>query len=165
MLFHQKLLIIISFVFCTVSAYGSSSSQLGSVDFATSGNLKAKKLFAHGLAALHSFWYDEALNAFEQSNMVDPNFVMGYWGQAMTYNKTLWEKQNIRAGKKVLIKIKDISKITARELSYLEAVMHLYGKGDKKTRDEAYAKANKLGLWAMEFEYPWEWRKKVREGN
>ena len=30
----------------------------------------------------------------------------------------------------------------------------------KYAEDEAYAKANKLGLWTMEFEYPWDWRKK-----
>ena len=35
----------------------------------------------------------------------------------------------------------------------------------KYAEDEAYAKANKLGLWTMEFEYPWEWRKKIREQN
>ena len=26
--------------------------------------------------------------------------------------------------------------------------------------DEDYAKFNKLGMWSMEFEYPWVWRKK-----
>ena len=26
--------------------------------------------------------------------------------------------------------------------------------------DEDYAKFNKLGMWSMEFDYPWEWRKK-----
>ena len=35
----------------------------------------------------------------------------------------------------------------------------------KYAEDEAYAKANKLGLWTMKFEYPWEWRKKIREQN
>ena len=35
----------------------------------------------------------------------------------------------------------------------------------KYAEDEAYAKKNKLGLWVMEFEYPWEWRKKIREQN
>jgi len=35
----------------------------------------------------------------------------------------------------------------------------------KYAQDEEYAKANKLGLWTMEFEYPWEWRKKIREAN
>ena len=31
--------------------------------------------------------------------------------------------------------------------------------------DEEYAKVNKLGLWTMKFEYPWKWRKKIREQN
>ena len=35
----------------------------------------------------------------------------------------------------------------------------------KYAEDEAYAKANKLGLWTMKFEYPWKWRKKIREDN
>ena len=35
----------------------------------------------------------------------------------------------------------------------------------KYAEDEEYAKTNKLGLWTMEFEYPWEWRKKIREQN
>ena len=26
--------------------------------------------------------------------------------------------------------------------------------------DEDYAKSNKLGMWSMEFDYPWDWRKK-----
>ncbi len=30
----------------------------------------------------------------------------------------------------------------------------------KYAQDEKYAKINKLGIWKMKFEYPWEWRKK-----
>ena len=30
----------------------------------------------------------------------------------------------------------------------------------KYAHDEEYAKINKLGIWKMKFEYPWEWRKK-----
>ena len=30
----------------------------------------------------------------------------------------------------------------------------------KYVEDEKYAKKNNLGLWAMEFEYPWDFRKK-----
>ena len=29
----------------------------------------------------------------------------------------------------------------------------------KYAEDEEYAKTNKLGLWTMEFEYPWVWKK------
>ena len=36
-----------------------------------------------------------------------------------------------------------------------------YRKYSKKfISDEEFAKANKLGMWSMEFEYPWDWRKK-----
>jgi len=35
----------------------------------------------------------------------------------------------------------------------------------KYLKDEVYAKINKQGLWNMKFEYPWEWRKKIREAN
>ena len=24
---------------------------------------------------------------------------------------------------------------------------------------------NNLGIWNMKFEYPWDWRKKIREGK
>ena len=37
-----------------------------------------------------------------------------------------------------------------------------YSKG-KFANDQEYAKMNKLGIWNMEFEYPWIWKKKVRE--
>ena len=37
-----------------------------------------------------------------------------------------------------------------------------YSKG-KFANDQEYAKKNKLGFWNMNFEYPWIWKKKVRE--
>ena len=30
----------------------------------------------------------------------------------------------------------------------------------KFIEDENYAKSKKLGMWSMEFDYPWDWRKK-----
>ena len=36
-----------------------------------------------------------------------------------------------------------------------------YRKYSKKfVSDEEFAKSNKLGMWSMKFEYPWDWRKK-----
>ena len=42
-----------------------------------------------------------------------------------------------------------------------------YPKYSKKkyAEDEKYARNNNLGIWNMKFEYPWEWRKKIREGK
>ena len=36
-----------------------------------------------------------------------------------------------------------------------------YRKYSKKfIPDEEFAKSNKLGMWSMKFDYPWDWRKK-----
>ena len=36
-----------------------------------------------------------------------------------------------------------------------------YRKYSKKfIDDEDYAKSNKIGMWAMKFEFPWDWRRK-----
>jgi endonuclease YncB( thermonuclease family) len=37
-----------------------------------------------------------------------------------------------------------------------------YSKG-KFAKDQEHAKKNKLGIWNMNFEYPWEWKKKIRK--
>ena len=119
----------------------ASEPQLGTVSFPTSGSKAAQQHFIRGVAALHSFWYTEALSAFEQSTKNDPDFVMGYWGLAMAHNHPLWEEQNTEAAKAALEKIKNISKLTQREQDYIHAVQLLYGDGEKHMRDKAYSRA------------------------
>ena len=42
-----------------------------------------------------------------------------------------------------------------------EGYAFAYRKYSKKfVYDEDYARKNNLGMWAMRFEYPWDWRKK-----
>ena len=130
------------FVFAAVFADASSlPSKLGKIEFPTSGSKEVQRHFLRGVAALHSFWYEEALAAFRQSTKVDPNFVMGYWGEAMAHNRTLHEQQDAQAAREALVKVKAITQVTARERAYLDAVKLLYGKGDKRSRDEAYSNA------------------------
>ena len=42
---------------------------------------------------------------------------------------------------------------------------YTYYSKKKFAEDEKYAKNNKLGLWKIKFDYPWIWRKKVRENK
>ena len=59
-----------------------SSNQLGTIEFPTSTSSRlAQKHFIRGVAALHSFWYTEAINAFEKSTIADPNlqWAIGVW--------------------------------------------------------------------------------------
>ena len=119
----------------------AQESQLGRVEFPTSGSEKAQAHFLRGLAALHSFWYEEALEAFRESTKVEPDFALGYWGEAMAHNHPLWSEQDIAAARQVLAKIKETPKLTDRERAYLAAIRLLYGEGDKRARDAAYSAA------------------------
>jgi len=119
----------------------AQQSQLGKVDFPTSGSATAQAHFVRGVAALHSFWFEEALDAFRESTKIEPDFMMGYWGEAMAYNHPLWSEQDTEAGRKTVEKIKDSPKLSERERGYLNAVRQLYGEGDKLVRDKAYCAA------------------------
>lgn len=39
--------------------------------------------FARGVEALHDFWFEEAAERFRAVQSAAPNFVLGYWGEAM----------------------------------------------------------------------------------
>ena len=99
------------------SSLYAQESQLGKVEFPTSGSEKAQAHFLRGLAALHSFWYEEAAEAFRESTKVEPDFAMGYWGEAMTHNHPLWSEQDIAAARQVLSKIKETPKLTRARAS------------------------------------------------
>lgn len=128
-------------IFVLVLGVSAQESQLGRVEFPTSGSPQAHAHFLRGLAALHSFWYEEAVEAFRESTKVDPEFMMGYWGEAMTHNHPLWSEQDLTAARLVVAKFKDSPKLTERERAYLNAVKALYGDGDKRARDAAYSSA------------------------
>jgi len=134
-------IILCAICFLCVVCASAQESKLGRVEFPTSGSEKAQAHFLRGLAALHSFWYEEALEAFRESTKVEPDFAMGYWGEAMAHNHPLWSEQDIAAARLVLAKIKETPKLTDRERAYIDAVRLLYGDGDKRSRDTAYSAA------------------------
>ncbi|MFY9608710.1 MAG: hypothetical protein WAU45_08870 [Blastocatellia bacterium] len=119
----------------------AQQTQLGKIDFPTSGSTKAQAHFVRGVAALHSFWFEEALEEFRESTKLEPDFMMGYWGEAMAHNHPLWSEQDTEAGRSTVAKIKDTPTLTERERAYLNAVKVLYGEGDKLARDKAYCAA------------------------
>ncbi len=118
-----------------------SGADLGSVAFPTSAkNPQAQALFERGLAALHSFWYEEAANAFRAARDLEPSFAMAYWGEAMTHNHPIWMEQDRDAARAILEALpKDAG--TPREREWLATLDALYGEGDKRTRDAAYERA------------------------
>ncbi|HBP89055.1 MAG TPA: hypothetical protein DD706_15315 [Nitrospiraceae bacterium] len=121
------------------SEENAALGQLGSIEFPASGSTEAHPHFLRGVAALHSFWYEEAIDAFRRATTIDPNFVMGYWGEAMANNHPVWGEENVEAARAALGKVSDTASATVRERRYLEAVNTLFGEGDKFDRDQAYA--------------------------
>jgi tetratricopeptide (TPR) repeat protein len=140
------LLVVFAVVMLAVSAHAcqeqSEARRLGGIHFPTSARSeKAQAHFLRGVGALHSFSYGLALEAFRKATEIEPDFMMGHWGEALAYNQTLWGKQDTEAARKVLADIKDVPKLSPRERAYLQAVKLLYGEGDKAARDQAYATA------------------------
>ncbi|MFL6228076.1 MAG: hypothetical protein ACJ741_04795 [Pyrinomonadaceae bacterium] len=120
----------------------AQSSQLGALDFPTStASKEAQEHFVRGVAALHSFWYQEARDEFRAASQLDPDFMMAYWGEAMTFNHPLWAEQDADSARAVVKKLRDDAKLTPRERGFIGALRLLYGDGDKLARDEAYAAA------------------------
>jgi pentatricopeptide repeat protein len=75
---------------------------------------------------------------------LDSNFVMAYWGEAMSYNHPLWKERFSEEGTAALQKLAS-SKAermtmakTPIEADLLAAVEILYGEGDKEEVDVAY---------------------------
>jgi tetratricopeptide (TPR) repeat protein len=80
---------------------------------------------------------------------------MAYWGEALTYNQTLWGEQDLPAARAALAKLAATPQLraakpaTAREQAYLASVEQLYGNGDKSRRDSNFSAA--LGTLARSY--------------
>ena len=95
---RRFLIVLVHLLNCT-----RRSRNSGALSFQRRDLEEAQAHFLRGLAALHSFWYEEALEAFRESTKVEPDFAMGYWGEAMAHNHPLWSEQDIAAARQVLV--------------------------------------------------------------
>jgi tetratricopeptide (TPR) repeat protein len=129
------------------TSFAQPPQKLGEVAFANSGAAEAQAPFLRGLALLHNFEYESAAEAFKAAQNVDPDFVMAYWGEAMTHNHAVWMEQDTEAARAVLSRLAPTREArarlarTARETAYLAAVETLYGEGAKEARDDLYSAA------------------------
>jgi len=134
---------------------GPIAPRLGATHFPNSGAPRAQRDFLRGLLLLHSFEYQAARSAFQTAERIDPGFAMAYWGEALSYNQTLWKEQDLDAARAALAKLaatpeeRAAKAGTARERGYLASVEQLYGNGDKTQRDANFSAA--LGTLARTF--------------
>ncbi|MFC1688175.1 hypothetical protein ACFL0N_05030 [Pseudomonadota bacterium] len=121
---------------------------LGQISFpTTTRSPEAQAAFIRGMLLLHLFEYPFARDEFLRAQELDPGFAMAYWGEAMTHNHPIWDRQNLQAGRAALMKLATTpeQRITAtpapREQGFLAAIEMLYGGGTKAQRDVAYMRA------------------------
>jgi tetratricopeptide (TPR) repeat protein len=126
-----------------VSAPGQT--PLGQISFPATGSAAAQTEFIRGVLWLHSFGYEEAIDAFRAAQKIDPVFAMAYWGEAMAFNQPLWFHEELGSAQAALRKFaptpaeRAARVVTPRERLYFSAVEALFGTGDKATRDRTYA--------------------------
>lgn len=148
----MRLLVVVA-VWCwtclapCVGVAAQADAGLGELHFSNSGAPAAQPSFARGLLLLHSFEYDAARRAFQEAQRADPGFALAYWGEALTYNHTLWDEQDPQAARAALAKLAATPELrlrrapTPREQAYLASVDTLFGAGSKEERDRAYCAA------------------------
>jgi len=106
------------------------AEQVGHVTFPVSCNAEAQRHFEHGMALLHSFWWDQASAAFRAVIAADSTCAMAYWGLALNS----WGNpfaggpsgDNLQQGKAAAERAMALGAPTARERGLLAAAGALY---------------------------------------
>jgi tetratricopeptide (TPR) repeat protein len=118
-----------------------AAATVGVVDFkVTTGKPESQACFNRAVAMLHNFWFEEAREQFETCAAAEPGLQMAWWGVAMTYNHSLWNRVWPDEARAALKKITAVESLSARERGYVEAIQALYGTGSKSEREIAYSK-------------------------
>jgi tetratricopeptide (TPR) repeat protein len=121
------------------------SPRLGRVVFQNSGSPAAQESFLRGVAWLHSFGYEDAIDAFRAAQKIDPSFALAYWGEAMSFSQPLWFFEEVPQARAALAKLGPtpearIAKAkTPSEQGFMRAVEALFGPGEKAARHAAFA--------------------------
>ncbi len=141
----RRLTLLILTVLVAASLQGQERG-LGRVTFPNSGSPAAQSDFLRGVAWLHSFGYEDAIDAFRAAQKIDPSFALAYWGEAMSFSQPLWQFEEVDKGKAALAKFGKTSEEriakarTPRERGFMRAVEALFGSGSTAVRAAAHAK-------------------------
>jgi tetratricopeptide (TPR) repeat protein len=128
---------------------GAADERLGTVNFSTSCNAAAQKVFNRAVALLHSFEFGRALDAFAATLETDPSCAMAEWGTALSrwsnpFAPGLRAAPVLRQGRDAVKRAKALNPKTVRERAYIDAVSQLYDafeSVDQPTRIVAYRDA------------------------
>ncbi len=144
------LAVLVSALCLSLSAQSGTSQarpDLGVIVFPNSGAPAAQAAFLRGVAWLHNFGYEDAIDAFREAQQIDPSFALAYWGEAMCFSQPVWFHEEVESGRATLRKLgaspeERLARArTPRERGYLAAVEALFGPGDTRARNLKHSEA------------------------
>jgi hypothetical protein len=137
----------------------ASADQIGSasVRFETSCAPAVAADFNRAVALLHSFWFAQAITAFNAVAAKDPSCAMAHWGVALSQWGNpfagLRAPQQIELGRAAIQKAQVTGSPTPRERAYIGAVAQLFTDASPQTqRSRVAAYAN--GMAAVVRDHP-----------
>jgi tetratricopeptide (TPR) repeat protein len=124
------------------------AATLGSVTFPVSCAPGVATAFERAVAMLHSFWFVEAVEAFQSIAAADPSCAMAYWGIAMTemgnpMARVMPAETVLREGAAAAARAVELApNASHRERMYIDAVDAYYRtEGDLASRMRAHEEA------------------------
>jgi tetratricopeptide (TPR) repeat protein len=142
-----SLFCVLSLIFFLSAAPALAQQGFGEVAFKNSGPATAQADFLLGLAQLHDFEYDDAAEHFRKAQQIAPDFVLAYWGEAMTQNHPVWHEEDVTAAREILKRLAPTPEArlakapTEREKLYLRSIEVLFSDGTKAERYGKYESA------------------------
>jgi hypothetical protein len=120
------------------AAAGTNSVGSDSVSFLTSCAPALRQEFNRAVALLHSFWFAQAIAAFDGVAAKDPSCAMAHWGVALSRWGNpfagLRAPQQIELGRAAINKAVSTGTPTPRERAYIAAAAELFSSGDAATQ-------------------------------
>jgi hypothetical protein len=119
---------------------GPGGDQVGSdsVSFMTSCAPALRQDFNRAVALLHSFWFAQAIAAFDGVSAKDPSCAMAHWGVALSRWGNpfagLRSPQQIELGRTAIQRALATGAPTPRERAFIAAAAELYTSGDASTQ-------------------------------
>jgi tetratricopeptide (TPR) repeat protein len=119
----------------------AAGEMLGRVVFPTSCAADVQADFERAVAMLHSFWFEQAQDAFEHVGAADPDCAMAHWGIAMTLlgnpmARSSPPPERLQTAADAAERAASLAvAVTERERGYIDAVVALYR--DHETSDHA----------------------------
>jgi hypothetical protein len=152
------LVLVCTFAWLAAGDVGAQAPErLGKVNFPTSCAPAAQPHFERAVSLQHSFWFGEAIKAFQAAALADPSCGIAHWGTAVAYlgNPLAGPPtpRGLAEGGAAVTRAKAAGAKSQRELDYIAAIEAFYKDADKvdhRTRALAYEKA----MEALAARYP-----------